>query len=304
MIQAQRLAHATIETPDIQRAIDYYVGVNGLVEISRDANGAWLATKLGQLAIALVKGVEPSCTRMSFEVAPNVDLAEAAKTLAAKGVKAEVRRDPFPGTPRSLTFVDPAGISIDLFNKWNFIAPNQNVAGIGPLKVGHVAFFVEDLHKQIEFYQNILGFRVSDWIGDLFVFMRCSPDHHTVNFFSGGPTRLHHLALELKDFAHVNQACETLSMHRIPLGWGPLRHGPGHNVAAYHRNHDDHVIEYYCELDQMKNEDLGYFEPRPWHVDRPQRPKVWPARTWVSGWGVPPAPDFGRNERALGATKP
>jgi hypothetical protein len=103
--------------------------------------------------------------------------------------------------------------------------------------------------------------------------------------------------------AHIQQGCETLSMFRIPIGWGPLRHGPGHNVAVYHRNLDDHVVEYYCELDQMKNEALGYFEPRPWHVDRPQRPKVWPARTWVSGWGTPPAPDFARNERALG-TKP
>jgi len=303
MIQAQRLAHATIETPDLARAIDYYVGVNGLVEVFRDATSAHLATKLGQLAVSLVKGPESACARMSFEVAPGTDMASAAKALAAHGAKAELRGDPFPGTPQSLSFLDPAGVAIDLFSQWSFVAPNQNVAGIGPLKVGHVAFFVPDLQKQIAFYKDALGFRISDWIGDLFVFMRCNPDHHSVNFFQGGPTRLHHLALELKDFLHVNQACETLSMHRIPLGWGPLRHGPGHNVAAYHRNPDDHVIEYYCELDQMKNEELGYFEPRPWHVDRPQRPKVWPARTWVSGWGTPPAPDFGRGERALGAAK-
>jgi hypothetical protein len=25
----------------------------------------------------------------------------------------------------------------------------------------------------------------------------------------------------------------------------------------------------------MHDEELGYFEPRPWHQDRPQRPKVW-----------------------------
>ena len=301
MIQAQRHSHATLETPDLQKAIDYYVGVNGLVEVSRDAGHAWLASKIGQLAIELVKGEEPACTRLSFEVAPTTNLAEARDKLAALGVKAELRADPFPGTPQCLSFSDPAGTMIDIFAKWDFVAPNQNVAGIGPLKVGHVALFVPDLHQTIDFYSKVLGFRVSDWIGDLFVFMRCNPDHHTVNFFQGGPRRLHHLALELKDFVHMNNACETLAMHRIPLGWGPLRHGPGHNIAAYHRNHDDHVIEYYCELDQMKNEELGYFEPRPWHVDRPQRPKVWPARTWVSGWGTPPAPDFGRNERALGS---
>ena len=25
----------------------------------------------------------------------------------------------------------------------------------------------------------------------------------------------------------------------------------------------------------MKSEELGYFEPRRWHEDRPQQPKVW-----------------------------
>ncbi len=301
MIAAQRLSHATIATPDLQRALDYYVGVNGLVEVSRAGKQVWLASKLGQLAIELVRDAEPACLRMAFEVAPDTDFGAAQQGLAALGVNSELRADPFPGSPQVLSFADPSGTNIDLFSKWDFVAPNQNVAGVGPLKVGHIAFFVDDLEKTIAFYSDILGFRVSDWIGDLFVFMRCNPDHHTLNFFRGGPVRLHHLALELKDFIHVNNACETLAMHRIPLGWGPLRHGPGHNVAAYHRNPDDHVIEYYCELDQMKNEALGYFEPRPWHVDRPQRPKVWPPRTWVSGWGTPPAPDFGRNERALGA---
>src|SRR5947207_576518 len=29
------------------------------------------------------------------------------------------------------------------------------------------------------------------------------------------------------------------------------------------------------ELDQMKDEELGYPDPRPWHHDTPQRPKTW-----------------------------
>ena len=41
----------------------------------------------------------------------------------------------------------------------------------------------------------------------------------------------------------------------------------------------------YCELDMMYDETLGYFEPRPWHEDRPQRPKIWPGDTWRAQWG-------------------
>ena len=44
-------------------------------------------------------------------------------------------------------------------------------------------------------------------------------------------------------------------------------------------------VEMFCDLDVMYDEELGYFEPRPWHEDRPQRPKVWPADTWRAQWG-------------------
>ena len=40
-----------------------------------------------------------------------------------------------------------------------------------------------------DFYGKVLGFRISDWIGDFFVFMRCNADHHSVNFISGKNSR-------------------------------------------------------------------------------------------------------------------
>jgi hypothetical protein len=38
-------------------------------------------------------------------------------------------------------------------------------------------------------------------------------------------------------------------------------------------------------MDQMHDEELGFFEPRPWHQDRPQRPKVWGDDTLSNWWG-------------------
>ena len=124
---------------------------------------------------------------------------------------------------------------------------------------------VDDPQKTAEFYEKVLGFRVSDWIDDFFVFMRCNTDHHTVNFIRGNNIKMHHMAFELKDFIHLQNACDLFGQRKIPIIWGPLRHGPGHNIATYHRNPDDQVIEFFCELDKMVDENLGYFEPRPWH---------------------------------------
>ena len=147
-----------------------------------------------------------------------------------------------------------------------------------------------------DFYQNVLGFRVSDWIDDFFVFLRCNADHHAVNFVRGDHTRLHHFAFEVRDFAALQNACDLLGRKRIPIAWGPLRLGPGHNVAIFHRNADEHMVEFYAELDQMKDEALGYWDPRPWHREHPQRPKVWTGEA-RSIWGLPPGPSFHLGER-------
>ena len=70
------------------------------------------------------------------------------------------------------------------------------------------------------------------------------------------------------------------------MGTGTAR--PGHNVAVYHHNHDRYLIELYYSMDLMLDEELGYFEPRPWHRDRPQRPKTWVGLP-RDVWGVGPA---------------
>ena len=72
----------------------------------------------------------------------------------------------------------------------------------------------------------------------------------------------------------MQTACDYLSLNGYKLLWGPGRHGIGHNLFAYHRSPTGLITELFAELDRM-NEELGYFEPRPWHRDHPQKPKVW-----------------------------
>jgi hypothetical protein len=90
----------------------------------------------------------------------------------------------------------------------------------------------------------------------------------------------------------VQTACELLGQRDRKIIWGPGRHGIGHNIFIYHRDDDDHIVEFYIEMDQMKNEELGYFEPRPWHKDKPQRPKVWDRMPAALTWGPPPTEEF------------
>jgi catechol 2,3-dioxygenase-like lactoylglutathione lyase family enzyme len=264
-----------------------------LIVAEREKDRAFLMSKIGLLVIQLNKSDRAHCIKLSFEVSPNSDFGDLAKELAKDGVRSELRNDSIPGMGQVLAFQDDKGTTIELFKDWSYLGKHEQTAGIGPLKLGHVAFYSPDIQRSVKFYEQVLGFRVSDWIGDFFCFMRCNPDHHTVNFFTGPTVKLHHIAFELKDFMHLQNSCELMGQKEVPIIWGPLRHGPGHNIATYHHNQDQQVVEFFCELDQLKDEELGYFEPRPWHRDTPQRPKLWePGKTSI--WGPTPEEGFHR----------
>jgi catechol 2,3-dioxygenase-like lactoylglutathione lyase family enzyme len=289
MVKARRIGHATFATPDLARQTAYYTDLLGLTVAAREKDRVYLATKIGQLAIELNKGDQERCLKLSFEVAPDSDFGALARELGKDGIKSELRNDSVPGIGQVLTFADCKGTTVELFKDWSYLGKHTAVSGVGPLKLGHVAWVVNDVQATCDFYQRVLGFRVSDWIGDFFVFIRCNADHHTLNFIRGKNEKMHHMAFELKDVVHLQSACDLMGQRQHPILWGPLRHGPGHNMAIHHRNPDDQVIELYCELDQMLDEELGYFVPRPWHHDTPQRPKVWP-HGLNNCWGLPPLP--------------
>ena len=73
-----------------------------------------------------------------------------------------------------------------------------------------------------------------------------------------GSNRHFHTAFELRDWAHMHEACDLLSLNGYKLLWGPGRHGIGHNLFAYHRAPNGLITETFAELDRM-NEELGYF---------------------------------------------
>ena len=285
MIQVRRLGHATFSTEHIEREVEYWSHIMGFVVSDRTRDRVFLSTKYGHETIALVKGPPAVLQRLAFQVAPGSDLGELVHNLGRHGVKCEKASDISPGVRAAITFTDPKGTLTEIYADYALREDDGRDPVIAPLKFGHIAYRVQNPKKVTDFYIDVLGFRMSDWIGDHFSFLRCGPDHHTVNFARYKDERLHHIAFEMKDVATIHRACDYLAKNKIQLVWGPIRHIVGHNVAAYHRNHDDIRVEMYCELDLMLDETLGYFEPRPWHEDRPQKPKVWPGDTWRAQWG-------------------
>jgi catechol 2,3-dioxygenase-like lactoylglutathione lyase family enzyme len=289
MIEVKRIRHATFATPDIEAQIEYYQSIIGLGVVGRQDGRAYLASESEELTLVLEQEAVAGCKAMAFEVSPKVDLRDLCQQLKGIGIKSHIRSDSLPGIPEMLVFNDVDGRQIELFARWKFTALREQVRGIAVNKLGHMALYAPDPDLTAKFFEEVLGCRVSDRIEQNFVFMRCGIDHHSLNFARGTAVRLHHMAFELRDASHMQQACDLLGRRRIELLWGPVRHGPGHNIATYHRSPDGYLVELYYDMDRMVDEELGYFEPRPWHRDRPQRPKTWTGLP-RDIWGVGPAP--------------
>ena len=101
MIDVLRVGHATFTTPDLDRQVEYYSDVLGLIVTERDKNSAFLATRTGLEAIALERGERPELTRLSFQVAPDADFAAYARELSGHGIKSEQRNGISPGAARA-----------------------------------------------------------------------------------------------------------------------------------------------------------------------------------------------------------
>jgi catechol 2,3-dioxygenase-like lactoylglutathione lyase family enzyme len=284
MLQIKRAGHSTLTTPDIERMVDYFTRIVGLTLVAREKDRAILATKSGLETIMLERASAVEAPRLSFQIAPG-DLGEVISRLKKAGIAGERRSDITPSIGEAVVFKDPKGTILEIFSDFTFAADDNTFSGVMPLKFGHIAYQCPDVQGIVQFYCDTLGFRVSDWRGDFFAFLRCSRDHHTVNFLRDAKTAIHHIAFEVRDWSDIKRASDILAKSNIKLTWGPLRHIIGHNIAIYHKNPDGVTIEFFCELDQMHDEELGFFEPRPWHQDRPQRPKVWGDDTLSNWWG-------------------
>ncbi len=288
MIGVRKISHASYETPDLDEAGRVLHRCPRLTLIAKDKDAAYLANTVEHHSVIL-RGSQPRCTQIGFQLGPDDDLDAFEKQTAAHGVRTSRKKDPEPTIKDMVTFEDPKGTVMEVFRRPE--PQNQRSAKRHRAAQARPRGLPRDRRRRRhELLLRRLGFRVSDWMGDYFSFLRCGVDHHTINLVETGYNKHFHTAFELRDWAHMQSACDFLSKTATRF-WGPGRHGIGHNLFTYHRGPNGLITELFAELDQMKDEALGYFDPRPWHRDNPQRPKTWPKTPEAANLWGPMPPD-------------
>jgi catechol-2,3-dioxygenase len=280
-----KLGFLEMRTSDVPRLVSHYQDVLNLEVVGEHGPTTYLTCGPDGHCLAISQGEPSGRSGVGYQV--GLDLDEVERLLKGQDLIVERRSDMHPDVTDALVIEEPStGTPLTLYRAMANSAVSS-IIGTRPNKLGHVAAFAPEVAGIQAFYQDVLGFRWSDTVGDFFVFMRCGPDHHAANFMASAKyVGLHHVAFEARDISHFKDILDHFAQNRVRLTWGPGRHGPGHNIFSYHDDPDGNNVEIFTEIDVMFDEDSGHWEPRPWHEEFPMGPKVWPLDpATVNQWG-------------------
>jgi catechol 2,3-dioxygenase-like lactoylglutathione lyase family enzyme len=285
-----RLHHATLRVRDAREARLRWSLLHGL---SGDGDGdrALLRCAYEDFCLELRRSdEEPGVEHVAYELESGIDLEQAGERLRAAG--AEPERVDVPVRGAGLRVVDPDGNRVVLVER---VLPGDRRPAVArftdelpayhPRRLQHANYLTADTARMVDWYERVLGFRVTDWVGDGAAWMHVDRDHHVVAFLDKGYSHIHHIAFELTDWGELRVALDHLGQHRRPLAWGPGRHTMAQNLFAYCRMVEEELfVELFCDMEQLEPD----HEPRHFEDDP----------HGANAWGILPPRSYFRFDRA------
>lgn len=159
-----------------------------------------------------------------------------------------------------------------------------------PRRMGHLILFTPDVTRQLQFYSEVLGMKVSDTIVDEYgAFLRVAgdSDHHVLGLLHSTAPGFHHASFEVASLDEAALGAGRIRGKGFNHAWGPGRHAIGSNYFHYFRDPWNGMAEYFCDMDHIAR-------------DMDWMPADWTKKDGMFLWSAdgPPPPDFGKNYEA------
>jgi len=138
-----------------------------------------------------------------------------------------------------------------------------------PQKISHVVMHSPDHKAMVSFFIDVLGFKLSDWVGNYMAFLRCNEWHHRIAFVPG-PASLNHVAYDMLSIDCMMRAMSRMKKAEAELAWGPGRHTAGNNTFSYFMTPNGNTVEFTSELEAVDFEHhvAKVYEPESQTVDQ------------------------------------
>lgn len=193
-----------------------------------------------------------------WELPDQAALEDAATALAAAGFTIdagstdECEHRQVRGLVRT---TDPGGFTLELFHgpildHRPFVSPT-GVSGFttGPHGMGHIVLGTPEVDASVDFYTNVLGFRVSDYWrpgDDDVVFLRCNQRHHSLALVPASEPALYHFMVEARTLDDVGRTLDRHLDADAPISMTLGKHTNDHMVSFYSRSPSGFDVEFGC----------------------------------------------------------
>jgi catechol 2,3-dioxygenase len=280
-----------IGVTDLDAAVRFYTEVWHLDIVARSSDVVYLrGTGPAHHILALHRAEGPEVRMLTFAARSAQALDDVAANAVACGGRVLAGRHQVdePGGGEAVVIEDPQGrvlrfVHGDVRHADTAQHPDR------PVRITHVVCNSADVALAQHFFEQALGFRLSDRTR-IMAFLRCGSDHHTIALADADDNTLNHIAFLMPDLDSVMRGGGRMRDAGFPIEWGVGRHGPGDNVFSYFVGPSGFVVEYTAEVEQV---DDSYVTggPEDWQ---------WPPGR-VDQWGVsaPPSPRIKEAQKTI-----
>jgi len=244
-----RLGIVEIRSLDLDRDLDYYLNVLGLQLTAQEGKTAYLKgwDERHAYSVALTEADRAGLVRLAFRTVDPEDLDYYERRLQQFSVKYDVIPEDYR-RGRALRFTVPSGHTAELYNEMDYtgnLLPTVNPApwpeglkGIAPPRLDHTLVTAPDPPKAIQFFQEVLEFRVSERLVNpegvaIAAWLWQRPAPHDIAIVPGRAGGFHHAAFAVDSADALFRAADILTMHKARIDYGPGRHGITRGTTIY-----------------------------------------------------------------------
>jgi 2,3-dihydroxybiphenyl 1,2-dioxygenase len=258
------------------------------------SEGGTLSIRMDERAFRLriSEGADEQVLAIGWETPNRQVFTQTIERVRAAGIDVQQLSDGASaerGAQGIATFVDPGGFRCELYYGAGVVPGpvrfGREISGFmaGKLGLGHAVLVVEDPETVVAFYQDVLGFKVSDYIefsGAFMTFMHCNPRHHSLAVlapaFGYKAGELMHFMVETLSIDDVGLAYEMVNEERLPITLSLGRHSNDRMTSFYVNSPSGFDVEYGFGGRLIEDEDS-------WDVVRYTTPKIWGHNVSVAG---------------------
>ena len=240
------LHHLCRASPEPERLARFYGELLGdkVEQLGKD----WLVSGPGRRLI-VARGEKAAVPYFALVVS-NANQLQACRRELEKKIRIEPSSSPLLGAD-AFAVADPDGRRVVLGH-----ADRDGSGGAGRLQ--HFVCASTRLEAMLEFYRDVLGLQESDRVLEdkadkalAAVFLRSDPEHHSFAAFRAPESRADHHCYETRSWNDIRDWGDRMASLRVPLWWGPGRHGPGNNLFFMIEDPEGHKVEFSAELERL-----------------------------------------------------